>query len=80
MRNKILRRHEVELVLKNVTLPKAEIVVSKPLMWVMKPKREVPKVEQTVPIKISAPKTKVPETPKNKKLPEVPKREKRTRM
>ena len=80
MGNKILRRHEVELVLKNVTLPKAEIVVSKLLMWVMKPKREVPKVEQTVPIKILAPKTKVPERPKNKKLPEVPKREKRTRM
>ena len=42
MGNKILRRHEVEPVLKNVTPPKAEIAVSKPLAWVMKPKKEIP--------------------------------------
>ena len=59
MGNKILRRHEVEPVLKNVAPPKAEIAVSKPLAWVMRPKREVPQMEQTVPIKISTPKAKV---------------------
>ena len=71
---KILRRHEVEPVLKSVAPPKAEIAVSKPLTWAMKPKKEVPKTEQTMPIKISAPKVKVPERPKNKKLPPVPER------
>ena len=44
----------------------------------MKPKKEV-QTEQTVPIKILAPKAKVPERPKDKKLPEVPKKEKRTK-
>ena len=55
MGNKILRRHEVELVLKNVAPPKAEIAVSKLLTWAMKPKKEIPRVEQTMPIKIAAP-------------------------
>ena len=63
MGNKILRRHEVEPVLKKAAPPKAEVVVSKPLAWVMKPKKEVPQMEQTVPIKISAPRVKVPERP-----------------
>ena len=76
MGNKILRRHEVEPVLKMITPPKAEVMVSKPLTWVMKPKKEVPRTEQTVPIKISAPKVKVPERPKDKKLPKVPERPK----
>ena len=75
MGNKILRRHEVEPVLKMITPPKAEVMVSKPLTWVMKPKKEVPKLEQT--IKIAAPKAKVPERPKNKKLPEIPKEKRR---
>ena len=85
MGNKILRRHEVEPVLKNTAPPKAEIAVSKLLTWVMKPKKEVPRMKQTVPIKISAPKVKVPERPKDKKLPRVPekpevqKKEKRTK-
>ena len=72
MGNKILRRHEVEPVLKNMAPPKAEIMVGKPLAWVMRPKKEVPQMEQTVPIKISAPKVKVlerPEVPKRKKGP-----------
>ena len=63
MGNKILRRHEVELVLKKAAPPKAEVTVSKPLAWVMKPKKEVPQMEQTVPIKILAPRVKVPERP-----------------
>ena len=75
--NKILRRHKVEPVLKKITLPKVEATVSKLLTWVMKPKKEIPKMEQTMLIKISAPKAKVPERPKDKKLPEVPKREKK---
>ena len=79
MGNKILRRHEVELVLKKVTPPKAEVAVSKLLTWVMKPKKEIPKMEQTIPINFLAPKAKVPERPKDKKLPEVPKKEKRTK-
>ena len=74
MGNKILRKHEVEPVLKSVAPPKAEIAVSKPLTWAMKPKKEVPKTEQTIPIKISVPKAKVPERPKDKKLAKVPKR------
>ena len=83
--NKILRRHEVEPVLKSAAPIKTEIAVSKPLTWVMRPKKEVPQTEQTVPIKILAPKIKVLERPKDKKLPkvpekpEVPKREKRTK-
>ena len=86
MGNKILRRHEVEPVLKSAAPVKAEVAVSKLLTWVMKPKKEVPRMEQTVPIKISAPKVKVPERPKDKKLPKVPerpkvqKKEKRTKM
>ena len=79
MGNKILRRHEVEPVLKDVTPPKVEIAVSKPLTWVMKPKKEVPKMEQTVPIKILAPKAKVLERPKDKKLPKVLKEDKGTK-
>ena len=63
MGNKILRRHEVEPVLKSTAPIKAEIAVSKLLAWVMRPKKEIPKMEQTVPIKISAPKAKVPERP-----------------
>ena len=42
MGNKILRRHEVELVLKSAAPIKAEIAVSKLLAWVMRPKKEVP--------------------------------------
>ena len=86
MGNKILRRHEVEPVLKNVAPPKAEIMVSKPLAWVMRPKKEIPQMEQTMLIKISAPKAKVPERPEDKKSPKVPerpevqKKEKRTKM
>ena len=86
MGNKILRRHEVEPVLKNMAPPKAEIVVSKLLAWVMRPKKEIPQMEQTVLIKISAPKAKVPERPEDKKSPKVPerpevqKKEKRTKM
>ena len=76
MGNKILRRHEVEPVLKSAAPVKAEVAVSKLLTWVMKPKKEVPRTEQTVPIKISAPKVKVPERPKDKKLPKVPERPK----
>ena len=68
---KILRRHEVEPVLKNAAPVKAEVAVSKPLTWAVRPKKEVPRTEQTVPIKISAPKAKVPERPQNKKLPKV---------
>ena len=68
---KILGRHEVEPVLKNAAPMKADIAVSKPLTWVMKPKKEVPRTEQTVPIKISAPKAKVPVRPQNQKLPKV---------
>ena len=85
MENKILRRHEVEPVLRKAAPPKAETAVSKLLAWVMRPKREVPQMEQTVPIKISAPKVKVPERPQNKKStkvlerPEVQKKEKRTK-
>ena len=71
---KILRRHEVEPVLKSAAPIKAEVAVSKPLAWVMKPKKEIPQTEQTVPIRISAPKAKVPERPQNKKLPKVPER------
>ena len=73
---KILRRHEVEPVLKSAAPVKAEIAVSKPLAWAMRPKKEVPRTEQTVPIKISAPKVKVLERPKDKKLPKVPERPK----
>ena len=82
---KILRRHEVEPVLKSAAPVKAEIAVSKPLAWVMRPKKEVPQMEQTMPIKISAPKVKVPVRPQDKKLPKVPerpevqKKEKRTK-
>ena len=71
---KILRRHEVELVLKSTAPAKAEIAVSKLLTWAIRPKKEVPKTEQTMPIKISAPKAKVPERPKEKKLQRVPAR------
>ena len=39
---KILRRHEVEPVLKSAAPVKAEVAVSKPLTWAMKPKKEVP--------------------------------------
>ena len=74
MGNKILRRHEVEPVLKSAAPPKAEIVVSKPLTWAIRPKKEVPILEQTMLIKISAPKVKVLERPKDKKLPLVPER------
>ena len=60
--------------LKSTAPAKAEIVVSKLLTWAIRPKKEVPKTEQTMPIKISAPKAKVPERPKEKKLQRVPAR------
>ena len=39
---KILRRHEVEMVLKSAAPVKAEVAVSKPLTWAVRPKKEVP--------------------------------------
>jgi hypothetical protein len=69
---KVLRRKEVMPVLKERALIKGDIVVSKPLAWVMRPKKEVPKVEQTIPIKIiSALMKKVPARPMEKKTAKI---------
>jgi hypothetical protein len=45
---KVLRRKELMPVLKEKVLIKGDIAVSKPLAWVMRPKKEVPKTEQTI--------------------------------
>jgi apolipoprotein N-acyltransferase len=59
-------------VLKEKVLIKGDVAVSKPLAWVMRPKKEVPKVEQTIPIRIiSAPKKKVPIRPMAKKTAKI---------
>jgi YesN/AraC family two-component response regulator len=59
-------------VLKEKVLIKGDIAVSKPLAWVMRPKKEVPKVEQTIPIRIiSAPMKKVPVRPMEKKTAQI---------
>jgi hypothetical protein len=59
-------------VLKEKVLIKGDIAVSKPLAWVMRPKKEVPKMEQTIPIRIiSAPITKVPVRPVEKKTAQI---------
>jgi hypothetical protein len=69
---KVLRRKEVMPVLKEKVLIKGDIAVSKPLAWVMRPKKEVPKVEQTIPIRIiSAPMKKVPVRPMEKKTAQI---------
>jgi hypothetical protein len=71
-RQKVLRRKEVMPVLKEKALIKGDIAVSKPLTWVMRPKKEVPKVEQTIPIRIiSAPIKKVPMRPMEKKTAQI---------
>jgi hypothetical protein len=84
---RVLKRKEVMPVLKEKTLIKVDIAVSKPLAWVMRPKKEVPKVEQMILIRIiSAPMKKVPVRPMEKKtmqIEEVAKRviqEKKTRI
>jgi hypothetical protein len=69
---KVLKRKEVMPVLKERALIKGDIAVSKPLAWVMRPKKEVPKVEQTIPIRIiSAPMKKVPVRPMEKKTTQI---------
>jgi hypothetical protein len=69
---KVLKRKEVMPVLKEKVLIKGNIAVSKPLAWVMRPKKEVPKVEQTIPIRIiSAPMKKVPVRPMEKKTAKI---------
>jgi hypothetical protein len=69
---KVLRRKEVMPVLKERALIKGDVVVSKPLAWVMRPKKEVPKTEQTIPIRIiSTPKKKVPVRPMEKKTAKI---------
>jgi hypothetical protein len=69
---KVLKRKEVMPVLKEKALIKGDIAVSKPLAWVMRPKKEVPKVEQTILIKIiSAPMKKVPIRPMAKKTAKI---------
>jgi hypothetical protein len=69
---KVLKRKEVMPVLKERALIKGDIAVSKPLAWVMRPKKEVPKVEQTIPIRIiSAPMKKVPVRPMEKKTAQI---------
>jgi hypothetical protein len=69
---KVLKRREVMPVLKERALIKGDIAVSKPLAWVMRPKKEVPKVEQTIPIRIiSAPMKKVPVRPMEKKTAQI---------
>jgi hypothetical protein len=72
-RQKVLNRKEVMPVLKEKVLIKGDIAVSKPLAWVMRPKKEVPKVEQTIPIRIiSAPMKKVPaRRPMEKKTAQI---------
>jgi hypothetical protein len=69
---KVLKRKEVMPVLKERALIKGDIAVSKPLAWVMRPKKEVPKMEQTIPIRIiSAPMKKVPMRPMEKKTAKI---------
>jgi hypothetical protein len=69
---KVLKRKEVMPVLKERALIKGDIAVSKPLTWVMRPKKEVPKVEQMIPIRIiSAPMKKVPVRPMTKKTAKI---------
>jgi hypothetical protein len=69
---KVLKRKEVMPVLKERALIKGDIAVSKPLAWVMRPKKEVPKVEQTIPIRIIlAPMKKVPVRPMTKKTAKI---------
>jgi hypothetical protein len=69
---KVLKRKEVMPVLKEKVLIKGDVAVSKPLAWVMRPKKEVPKVEQTILIRIiSAPKKKVPVRPMAKKTAKI---------
>jgi hypothetical protein len=69
---KVLKRKEVMPVLKEKVLIKGDIAVSKLLAWVMRPKKEVPKVEQTIPIRIiSAPMKKVPVRPMEKKTAQI---------
>jgi hypothetical protein len=59
-------------VLKERVLIKGDIAVSKLLAWVMRPKKEVPKVEQTKLIRIiSAPMKKVPVRPMEKKTAKI---------
>jgi hypothetical protein len=69
---RVLNRKEVMPVLKEKVLIKGDIAVSKPLAWVIRPKKEVPKVEQTIPIRIiSAPMKKVPVRPMEKKTAKI---------
>jgi hypothetical protein len=69
---RVLKQKEVMPVLKEKVLIKGDIAVSKLLAWVMRPKKEVPKVEQTIPIRIiSAPKKKVPVRPMEKKTAQI---------
>jgi hypothetical protein len=69
---KVLKRKEVMPVLKEKALIKGDIAVSKPLAWVMRPKKEVPKVEQTIPIRIiSVPIKRVPVRPMEKKTAQI---------
>jgi hypothetical protein len=59
-------------VLKEKVLIKGDIAVSKLLAWVMRPKKEVPKMEQMIPIRIiSSPMKKVPVRPMEKKTAEI---------
>jgi hypothetical protein len=69
---KVLKRKEVMPVLKERALIKGDIAVSKLLAWVMRPKKEVPKVEQTIPIRIIlAPIKKAPVRPMEKKTAQI---------
>jgi hypothetical protein len=69
---RVLKRKEVMPVLKEKVLIKGDVMVSKPLAWVMRPKKEVPKVEQMIPIRIiSAPMKKVPVRPMEKKTMQI---------
>jgi hypothetical protein len=69
---KVLKRKEVMPVLKEKALIKGDIAVSKLLAWVMRPKKEVPKMEQTIPIRIiSAPMKKVPVRPMEKNTAKI---------
>jgi hypothetical protein len=69
---RVLNRKEVMPVLKERVLIKGDVAVSKLLAWIMRPKKEVPKVEQTIPIRIiSAPMKKVPPRPMEKKTMQI---------
>jgi hypothetical protein len=69
---KVLKRKEVTPVLKEKVLIKGDVAVSKPLAWIMRPKKEVPKMEQTMLIRIiSAPMKKVPVRPMEKKTAQI---------